>query len=71
MERVIQTILFEILLVIFSLSIVKADVTIGPVGPGTYAIPIVFLGIVIVVIALISWLIIRKIKKKNASKFNK
>lgn len=67
MKKSNQTILFAFLSVIFSLSLVRADL-VSPVG--FIAFPFLA-AIVIGVIALIAWLIIRKIKKKNASKSNK
>jgi len=68
MNKAIQTVSFALLLTMFSLSMVRADMA---VGPEVFVVPVVFGGIVIGVIALIAWLIIRKIKKKNASKSNK
>ena len=51
---------------ILSLSLVSADVR--GVVPSPLSIIFVGIGIIILIIALIVWFIIRKIKKKNASK---
>jgi len=66
MKRTIQ-IISSMFFLILSVNLVRADV-VSPVQ--VLAFP-VLAAVVIGVIALIAWLIIRKIKKKNVSKSHK